>query len=145
MIESVALNMKLERYTEIFEALLPPIGEWSMRNFHATFAVKGSKLIAIGINKNKTHSLNLRNRKKNQSGIDYSSKKLICSELHCLNKVKRLTNFDFRRIELINFRKDREGNYSLSKPCESCCALIRFCGVRRVYYTTKEGFEIQQF
>lgn len=131
--------MKPEKYAEIFKALVPPVREWHMRNYHATFALQGSKLIAIGINKAKTHPLNLRNRKKNSSGIDFSYSKFSCSELVCLNSVRRKTTIPFSKLTLINFRIDREGNLAMAKPCKSCESLLRFLEIRKLYYTNNEG------
>ncbi len=137
--------MKPQKYVEIFKALVPPKEEWLMRNFHATFAIWGNKLIAIGINKNKTHPLNLKNRKKNSSGMDYSDSKFSCSELVCLNMVRRKTDIAFNKITLLNFRQNREGKLAMAKCCKGCESLVSFLGVRKVYYTNDSGeFESYQ-
>lgn len=125
--------MNIFKYVELAKALKPEKHE--MRCFHVSFAVYKQKIVSIGINNKKTNPLNLRNRKRNSNGIDYSDTKASCSELICLKKVKNTTNIDFKKISLVNIRVDRNGEICNSKPCESCQKLIDFLGIKKVSWS----------
>jgi len=77
------------------------------------------------MNCNKTHPLNLLNRKISKiTGEDYSEYKHTCSELNAILKLKRLTNIDTKKCTLVNIRFDRNDKVSLAKPCSSCDSLL---------------------
>jgi hypothetical protein len=123
----------MEKFIDLAKAMMPENHE--MRCYHVSFATYKGKIISIGVNNKKTNPLNLRNRKKNSCGKDYSGDKATCSELVCLKKVKNKTNIDFSKIRLVNVRIDRNGNTRSAKPCESCEKLLDFLGVSDIVYT----------
>ena len=41
-------------------------------------------------------------------------------------------------------RVNNEGDYQLSKPCKMCLEAMKFCGVKRVVYTTNSKEVIQE-
>lgn len=43
--------------------------------------------------------------------------------------------------EIWIFRADRYGKPALAKPCEKCLSIIEDVGIKRIYYTTSEGYE----
>lgn len=47
-------------------------------------------------------------------------------------------------LDLLVVRIDKACNLRIAKPCDSCQELIDFVGIRRVYYTNREG-EIERF
>jgi len=140
------MNVKiLKSCIEVASSLAPTEWDnWPTRCFHLSFAIYNSRVIAIGVNKAKTNPINLRNKKRNSSGVDYSSEKMTCSELSCLNKIKNRTNIDYKKICLFNVRIDRNAKVTNARPCESCQNLICFLGVGQVFYTTAQE-EIQQW
>jgi len=131
-----------QRFLEIFIGLVPPVNEWPLRTFHISMAVKGNQFITYGTNLARTHPINLRNGKRNSSGIDFSGTKMSCSELVCLMRVKRKSNIPFEKITLINFRVDRNLEMCNSKPCGSCSSLLKFLRLRKCLYSTPNGFEL---
>ncbi len=38
------------------------------------------------------------------------------------------------------YREDKKGNLAMCRPCPSCMALIKVTGIKKIYYTTKDGF-----
>jgi len=97
-------------------------------------------LIATGINCNKTHPLNLINRKISKvTGVDYSDQKFTCSELNAILKLKRLTNIDSKKCVLVNIRYDRNDNIALAAPCMSCESLLRYHSFKQVIWSTEGG------
>jgi deoxycytidylate deaminase len=123
----------IDKYISLAKAMMPI--DLPARCYHVSFATYKGKIISIGFNSAKTNPINLKNRKKNSCGKDYSEQKMTCSELSCLKKVKNKTNIPFNKITLINVRIDRNGDVRCSKPCESCEKLIDFLGIKRILYT----------
>jgi len=109
---------------------------------HFSFIIYKNRLISTGLNCNKTHPLNLRNRKISRvTGEDYSNQKQTCSELNAILKLKRLTNIDTRKCTLVNLRYDRNGFKALAKPCMSCTSLLRYHNFKQVIWSTNNGYE----
>ena len=133
------MNTKYNRFITLSNGLVPPVEEWKTRTANFSYALYGNKIISYGINCAKTHPTNLRNRKINKNGIDYSDRGYSCSELICLNRVKRKTNIDFNKIILVNIRLDRNNTVRNSRPCKSCSGIINFLKPKRVYYTDDNG------
>lgn len=42
--------------------------------------------------------------------------------------------------EIYVYRKLANGNSAMARPCSSCMKLIRQCGIRKIHYTTNDGF-----
>jgi deoxycytidylate deaminase len=109
---------------------------------HLSFILYKNRLISTGLNVNKTHPMNLRNKKISRiTGEDYSDQKQTCSELNAILKLKRLTNIDTRKCTLINLRYDRNDKIALAKPCSSCQSLLRYHNFKQVIWSTNNGYE----
>lgn len=109
---------------------------------HFSFILYKNRLISTGLNVNKTHPVNLRNRKISRiTGEDYSNQKQTCSELNAILKLKRLTNIDTRKCTLVNLRYDRNDKIALAKPCSSCQSLLRYHNFKQVIWSTHNGYE----
>lgn len=129
----------LQKSLELARALYPSAFQ-ELRTFHVSVLWNKNRLLSVGVNKNKTHSRNLRNKKHNREGINISNEKLYCSELACLFSLgKQRYTLDFSKCVLVNIRMDRNGRVALSRPCESCGNLLKYTSPRRVYFTNNEG------
>jgi len=92
------------------------------------------------MNCNKTHPLNLLNRKISKiTGEDYSEYKHTCSELNAILKLKRLTNIDTKKCTLVNIRFDRNDKVSMAKPCSSCDSLLKYHNFKQIIWSTNDG------
>ena len=47
---------------------------------------------------------------------------------------------DLRRAELYVYRETKDGQPAPSRPCPSCMALIKRAGIKRIHYSTYDGF-----
>ena len=136
----ISTTIPFERLEEIAQSLLDNHNANRCRHF--SFIVYKNRLIATGLNCNKTHPLNLRNRKISRiTGEDYSNQKQTCSELNAILKLKRLTNIDTRKCTLINLRYDRNDHKALAKPCMSCTSLLKYHNFKQVIWSTNNGYE----
>ena len=49
-------------------------------------------------------------------------------------------NIDIRGAELYVSRLKKDNSHGMARPCPSCMRLIRKCGIKRIHYTTDDGF-----
>jgi len=110
------------------------------RCHHYSFVIYKKRILAVGLNKQKTHPTNLKNRKiSTRTGEDFSEFKHICSEFSAITKLKKLTNIDTKKCVLINLRYDRNKKIALAKPCMSCQSLLNTYTFKKVLWTNNTG------
>ena len=51
---------------------------------------------------------------------------------------------DLSRSDLYIIRRHKNTTLALSRPCAGCMSLLRASGVRRVYYSTEEGYAFER-
>jgi len=111
-----------------------------LRTFNISFLLRRSKILSIGINKKRTHTINLRNKKFSEKGEDVSHSKFQCAEFVTLKQSKnKIGNIDYNKCKLINIRIKRDNTIGLAAPCASCKSLLKHYSVGAVYYTTDDG------
>lgn len=54
-----------------------------------------------------------------------------------------LSREEISGADLYIFREHKDGHIALARPCDHCLALIREYGIRRIYYTIDNGFELE--
>lgn len=64
------------------------------------------------------------------------------AETACLLPLIR-QGYDMTRSDLYIIRRHRNGSLALSRPCPGCMSLLRANGVRRVYFSTENGFYVE--
>lgn len=47
---------------------------------------------------------------------------------------------DLSKATLYIYRKNRHGQLTLARPCPRCMSVIKECGIRRLKYTTDDGY-----
>lgn len=94
-------------------------------------------LLAVGYNSNKTSPIQKEYNKYRYKSCDTPDK--IHAELMALKKIRWL-DIDFGQVEVYTYRELKNGKISLSRPCESCMAFIKQLGIKRICYTTPDGF-----
>lgn len=98
----------------------------------------GNRVVAMGRNSHKTHPLNIRNKLKFDDGQELIDRGT-CSELSSFLRLKNRTNIPYKKITLVNIRIDKGGRICNSRPCVSCQSLLRYIGIKKVYYTNQDG------
>ena len=95
------------------------------------------KVISTGYNCTKTHPL-----QKVYNGErfeDDSTPHSLHAETHALCLIRNV-DIDWNKVVIYNYRQHKDGSYGLARPCKSCMKLIRDFGVRKICYTTNDGF-----
>lgn len=53
-------------------------------------------------------------------------------------------NLKWDRVEIYLYRELKDGSLALARPCRSCFHLLQDCGIRKVYYTTENGYALEE-
>ena len=54
-------------------------------------------------------------------------------------------SIDWSKVHIYLYREYKDGRLGPSRPCPSCMALLRELGIKRIYYTTEDGFAEEKF
>ena len=49
-------------------------------------------------------------------------------------------NIDLSGATIFTYRSRKDGSLGLSRPCCRCMKLIKQCGIKKIYYTTDDGY-----
>lgn len=104
-------------------------------------AVYQGNIIGIACNCNKTHPTQKyynRYRKPSESLLPK-----LHAEINCINSIKHL-DIDFSKVKLYIYRIRKNQPFGISRPCPSCMAAIKDLGIRKIYYTTNDGYAYER-
>tara|TARA_R100000008_G_C3550595_1_gene150180 strand:+ start:239 stop:643 length:405 start_codon:yes stop_codon:yes gene_type:complete len=96
---------------------------------HGAVLVKGGNILNASYNKNNYCSF----------GNRFRDPKTGNATLHAeIGTVLGLDRSVTRGSSVYVVRINKKSEYRLSKPCEMCCAVLKHCGVSKIYYSTSE-------
>lgn len=107
------------------------------------------RIIGQGVNTNKTHPMQkLYNKlyrnftKSDKPVLDLGHAEIlaICSVPYPIAKV-----IDWSKVKIYIARNCRGKKFGLAKPCGACQGLIRDTGIKKVFYTTNEGYAEERY
>lgn len=105
-----------------------------------TVITYGNKIISVGFNQLKTSPIQKKyNRYREGEFPPHIHNDTIHSEIDALNKCS-FVDIDWKNVTLYVGREDKAGNSKLAKPCPACMQAIRDRGIKKVYYTTEDGY-----
>ena len=128
------LSKKKEQYLR-YAKKASEFSDSSRVNIGAALII-GHKVVNIGFNTNKTNPL--------QSKID--TKFFNCK---CSGKIHAETmalypyikeNIQLNNAILVTYRQKKDGTLGMSRPCDRCMKLIKQLGIKKLIYTTDDGF-----
>jgi len=97
----------------------------------------GRHIISSGFNTTKSHPIQKRmNIKRFSEDTPHSLHAEISALTHIMNK----KDIDWKNCSIYIYREFKNGDKAMAKPCQSCEALIKSLGIRKIYYTTYGGF-----
>ena len=50
---------------------------------------------------------------------------------------------DLSRATIYVYREHKDGTPALAHPCSRCIGLIKQCGIKRIHYTTNNGYAVE--
>lgn len=103
-------------------------------------------ILARGSNSNKSHTTQHKYNylRYNDKDINYYYNPSIHAEIQALNKIKYL-DIDFSKVKIYIYRQFKNGSPAMARPCVSCMKFIKDLGIRKIYYTTNNGFCEERF
>ena len=115
------------REESLMRAAVYSAGRSDQPNRHGAIIARGGVLLSYGWNQNKTHP----------AAVVYFSN-FIHAELAAIIRVNKI---DLSGCDIYVARKMRTSDEPLgmSRPCKQCMEMIREAGIRRVYYTNRDG------
>lgn len=110
------------------------------KNVHiGCVAIYKKQIIGTGFNTNKTNPIQMfYNKYRDFETIGKSQAKLH-AEMSCILSIKNL-NIDFSKVNLYIYREDKNRHIALSRPCKSCMQAIKDLGIKKINYTTYDGY-----
>ena len=110
----------------------------------AVAVYKGS-IVATACNTNKTSPLQAKYnvyRFKDSNTLDKAH-----AEMVLIQKLrwKFGDSIDWSKVHIYLYREYKDGNLAPSRPCPSCLTLIKELGIKRIAYTTEDGYAEEKF
>jgi tRNA(Arg) A34 adenosine deaminase TadA len=129
---SLLLSKKDLRYLEIAEKIAKKsiYGQFN----HGAVLVKGGSIINTSFNKNKTSSFARKFRNVDRDGIATRHAELSC--------ILNLNRSQTKGAVVYCVRIGRAGDLRISKPCSMCENALKFTGIKKIIYSTNDGFAI---
>lgn len=95
------------------------------------------RIISSASNSTKTHPIQ---KKYNKERFDTdSSKHSLHAEVAALLPLMK-EDIDFSKVEIYTHRNYANGKVAMSRPCPSCMKLIKDLGIKKIHYTTADGY-----
>lgn len=102
-------------------------------------------ILAKGCNSDKTHPMQEqynRYRFKKKEGEKYLPAKCH-AEVAALAKIKYL-DIDFSAAHIFVYREFKDGHKAIARPCPACMNALRAQGIRKIHYTTADGYAFEK-
>ena len=108
-------------------------------------AVFRRTIIAQGHNQDKTHPLQQRYNiyRYDVNGNHYYPSKMH-AEIKLISKIRYL-DINFSEVEIYVYRETKDGRKAMARPCKACTQALRDLGIKKVCYTTNDGYCEERF
>jgi deoxycytidylate deaminase len=102
---------------------------------------KKSNIIAVGVNQEKSHPTQKEFNLNRFNGKLDTCQHHLHAEMDAFLKVR---NTDLSKASIYVFRRNANNELAMSRPCPACMAMIKKSGIKKVYYTTNDGFAAER-
>ena len=108
-------------------------------------AVYKGSIIGEACNTNKTSPLQARYNVYRFSGADTPDK--AHAETCLIQKIRWRfgDSLDWSKVELYLYREYKDGTLAPSRPCPACMALLKELNIKKIFYTTENGYAEEKF
>ncbi len=136
LVESNAVKNRMHRYVNLAKALFRKGATSHGRTFNACFAVKNSKVIAIGLN-DYDKDMSGYNRRLKTVYKKYGEETYVPS-LHAeVSSILKVGVDDCSTLSFYCIRLDRMCHCQNSQPCANCMRMLRMVRAKNVYFYDK--------
>ena len=106
----------------------------------ACMIYKGGNLLSSAVNQKKTHPT----MKKYNSYVPFRKWGYLHAEMAALLQLSWETGKDdLKGCTLYVARKRCDGTIAIARPCPACLAAIRDSGIKKIVYTTNNGYAVE--
>ena len=126
--DQIKVSKKVRRYIQLAQNMALNSVYGKIR--HGAVLIKGGSVISSAYNKDKFSSFGERFRQQDCGHATHHA------ELSCVSGVKREKTAG---SSIFVVRLNKVGELRLSKPCPMCHDVLKFTGVKKVYYSTNDG------
>lgn len=126
--QKVKVSKKKQRYLKMAQDIASSSNYGKLR--HGAVLVKGGSVINSAFNKDKFSAFGARFRSDDCGPATHHA------ELSCVHGLDRSKTSG---ANIFVVRINRAGELRLSKPCPMCHDILKFAGVKKVYYSTNNG------
>lgn len=108
-------------------------------------AMYKGKVIGAGCNTYKTHPTQKKFDKYRELHISnkVSGLHALHAEISCITSIKK-DDIEWGKVELYIYRKMSKQPFGMARPCPACMAMIKDKGIKKIFYTTNDGFAFEQ-
>ena len=121
-------SKKIQRYLDLARRMAFQSEYGKLR--HGAVLVKGGSVINASCNKSNYNSFANRFRPHDRGPATHHA------EIGCILGVDKSIS-DGATVYVVRINK--QGQFKLSKPCEMCHNILKFCGIKKVVYTRDEN------
>lgn len=102
--------------------------------------VEHGRIISSGHNSfTKTHPLQ---KKLDKIRFDEDSTAKVHAEVAALLPLIN-SRIDLNKASIYVYRAYKNGELACARPCAGCMSLIKQCGIKKVYYSTSDGYAVE--
>lgn len=108
-------------------------------------AVYKGSIVATACNTNKTSPLQARYNVYRYKEVNTPSK---ChAEVSLIQKLrwKFGDSIDWTKVHIYLYREYKDGTLAPSRPCPACMALLKELNIKKIFYTTEDGYVEEKF
>ena len=127
------MNLREHRiWSKLFKAVENHPHRDEVLSLHACAIVRGGKLLSLEVNMPKRNSFVRHYRHHDAANLH--------SECAAVLAVRNKIDLTHAKMYVLRLKK-QDNTMAMSKPCPMCQAVIIAYGIKRVYYSTSEGYE----
>ena len=104
--------------------------------------VYGHRIISSGCNIMKTHPVQ---KELNKERFDGDTNHFLHAETSALLPLINRKDINWKDVQVYIYREWKDGTKAISKPCPGCRKLIKSLGIKKINYTTDNGYIQETF
>ena len=102
--------------------------------------VNKNEIISVGCNMKKSHPM-----QKHFNPLRFNANDSIPSNYHHflhaeMNALIHASNRNLSGMSIYVYRETRDHHLAMCRPCNACMEALRERGIKKIYYTTQDGF-----
>lgn len=114
------------------------------KKFHlGAIMVYKNKVIAAEYNTTKTNPLQKEYNKLRGFEEEHTNDGAIHSEMACLIRTRNM-NIEWHKVSIFIYRQHKDDTLAYCRPCPACMKAIKDRGIKKIYYTTENGFAYER-